>query len=283
MYRRIKIKTEYKGDIKELYTIEEMDFYTILIPRQIKDGTKHRIYNRIINALIYINPKINLIETLSFIYHLNEYATPKMNIKELFRYVTLVYTNIIETGEIKIKPRIKKIHFDMKKQLTTHQKQSIAAKANGILKTNKTIDKIQEAIMTLASMNETPTNKRISDISGLSLSTIKRNKFKEKSDPMKFNSDNIVINNVVLEEISEEEFFKEQDPNDDIEISYKNIYNISKEDKKLFLKTIKDLNEIREPDEKTMMELLPFEKEKSWFLYNKWMQSKCQNNLFNIK
>ena len=49
----------------------------------------------------------------------------------------------METGEIKIKPRIKKIHFDMNKKLTVKQKQSIAAKTNGALRTNKTIDIIQ--------------------------------------------------------------------------------------------------------------------------------------------
>lgn len=210
LYKRIKIRTEYKGDIKGLYTIEEMNSYTILIPRIIKDGSKRKLYSRIINALIYINDTITLQETLSYIYHINTHAMPAMNYYKMINYTTFIYNSIMTTGEIKIKPRIKKIHFDVNKKLTVKQKQSIAAKTNGALRTNKTIDIINDAIMTLAKMNEVPTNKRLCEITGFSLATIKRNKNKTKTDPMRFNEsyiDKEEEKDVLKPSITLDEFF----------------------------------------------------------------------------
>lgn len=212
LYKRIKIKTEYKGEIKDLYSIEEMSSYTILIPKIIKDGTKHRLYSRIVNALIYINDNITIEETISYIYHVNKHAMPAMNYNKMISYTAFIYSSIMETGEVKIKSRIKKIHFDMNTKLTVKQKQSIAAKANGVLRTNKTIDTIYEAIMTLAKMNEIPTNKRLCEMTGLSLATIKRNKNKIKTDPMKFNDTDIIDVEelkILKPSIMQDEFFNE--------------------------------------------------------------------------
>lgn len=212
LLKRINIRTQYNKEIKELYAIEEINSYCITIPKIIKDGMKHKLYHRLINALVYINPNITLQEMISYIYHVNNHAIKKMIQRELIRYTTLIYNHIMETGEVKIKPRIKKIHFKMEnKNLSVRDKQVISAKVNGILRTNNTIDKIQEAINLIYSMNEVPTNQRLVEITGLSLSTIKRNKNKEKNDPMKLNNFKIKNNDIVkYTTIDEDDFFRKE-------------------------------------------------------------------------
>jgi DNA-binding CsgD family transcriptional regulator len=97
----------------------------------------------------------------------------------------------------------------MEQKLTIKEKQIIAAKANGVLRTNSTIDKIQDAVELLLKNNEKITNKRIAEITGLSLATVKRNKLKEKTDPMSFNNYDTNSNTIenTLPTITEEDFW----------------------------------------------------------------------------
>jgi len=209
---QIKTQTQYEGQIDRLYNVDPQDSYRLLIPEVIKDGTKHKLYHRLVNGLIFINAGITLQQVISYIHWVNVRAIPGMKHHKMIEFVTYHYNNIISTGEIKLKTRKKKIHFKMtNKDLTTRDKQVIAAKANGIIRTNTSIDKIQEAIDILAKRNEVITNQKISDITGLSLATVKRNKIKDKKDPMEFN--NIKIESKETEtgfnpqEINPEEFW----------------------------------------------------------------------------
>ena len=189
---QIKTQTQYEGTIDKLYNIDPQDSYRLLIPEVIKDGTKHKLYHRLVNGLIFINPGITLQQVISYIHWVNVRAIPGMKHYKMIEFVTYHYNNIIQTGEIKLKTRKKKIHFKMtNKDLTIRDKQVIAAKANGIIRTNTSIDKIQEAIDILAKRNEVITNQKIADITGLSLATVKRNKIKDKKDPMEFNDTKI--------------------------------------------------------------------------------------------
>jgi hypothetical protein len=293
LFNRIKIRTEYTKDIKDLYAIEEVESYRILIPRFIKDGTKHKLYARIINALVYLNNNISLEDTIMYLLLVNKQANPPMNERELSRYTSHIYNNIITTGEVKIKPRIKKIHFDMKKELTVREKQSIAAKVNGTLRSNKTKDIIQEAIMTLASMNEIPTNKRICEITGLSLATVKRNKNKDKKDPLFYNGDTDLITNKKVEslEVIKEESFFDDKPNDKpksktIEYKYKGFIDtkieITIEDKDRFLTILNSLKiDNIEPSEQILLDINFMDKFKINYLYNIWRERNKYNGEIN--
>jgi hypothetical protein len=276
LLKQINIETLYTKEIEGTFTVDEMNYYRILIPERILDGTKHKIYARIINGLFYINPEITLQQLLSYIFYVNERATPKMDYYSLKKYTTYIYNRIIETGEVYIKPRIKKIHFNKMEKLTAKQRMSMGAKINGALKTNKTIQKIEEAKEYLLKRNEVITQKRIAEVTGLNLRTIKRNWNKEEINIQEIKPIVIEVKEPEFNIINEEDFFNKKETEI---INYKGfkdveIDKVSVEDKKLFISKINELKQMNlEPSEELIYDLNIFSKEKSWYLYNKWRQS----------
>lgn len=178
----IKIESEFNKEIQGDFTIEEMEYYKIIYPAIIKDGNKHRTYIRIINALYYLNPKITQQQILSYLFYINTSAEAKMSISKLKLLVARICDQIEQTGEIRIKTRIKKIHFNKNSFLTKSQKQSMAGKINGALKSNKTKKAIQQAITHLEINNIKPTRKNIAEKLGITQKTVQRNWKKELTD-----------------------------------------------------------------------------------------------------
>lgn len=208
LIKQIKIETLYTKEIDGEFIVEKMDYYKIFIPKIIKDGTKHKLYTRIINALYYINSSITRRQIYSYLYYINKISTPNMNIMELKRLVTYICENIEKTGEVRIKPKIKRLHFKKNSKLTKKQKLSMAAQLGAKLKNNKTLNLIQEARMECAKINEEPTQKRICQLTNLSIATIKRNWNKENLNDI---TDLKVYENEdrqIYEQISEEEFYE---------------------------------------------------------------------------
>lgn len=222
----IKIETLYTKEIDGKYVIEDMEYYKIILPKIIKDGNKHKLYIRIINALYYLNNKINRQQVYSYLHHYNNMASPKMNEIELKRLVNNMCNNIEKTKEIKIKPRIKKIHFNKNSNLTKKQKQSMGAQLGAKIRNNKTLELINEARLKCSEMNIEPTQKRISQLTGLSIATIKRNWKKEYNNLNELNiidDNNDKINErdykiSQLIETNEELFFKSDLTNENIKV-----------------------------------------------------------------
>lgn len=111
-----------------------------------------------------------------------------MMVYELEKLVKYIYKENIDKPkeELNIKTRTKKIFFSPDSFLTTSDKQSIGAKVSGILRSNKTKDRIIDSIIQLEKDNIKVTKENIHKISGLSIATIKRNWKKEKKDPNQF-------------------------------------------------------------------------------------------------
>lgn len=274
LYKQINIETLYTKEIDGDFTIEEMDYYKIILPKVIRDGTKHKLYIRIINALYYINGIINRNQIYSYLHHVNNRAYPKMNAIELQRLVNYVSNNIESTGEVLIKPRIKRLHFNNDSKLTKKQKQSMGGQLSAKLKTNKTLQLITEAKMKCAMENQIPTQKRIVEITGLSIATVKRNWNKNYVDlkDIKIKEETKSINNHT--EIDVNDFLNKSEI-----INYKGfksveIDKITPEDKKLFISLVNKLKSDNiEPSEDIIVSLNHWCKYKSWFLYDKWLKS----------
>lgn len=214
LFTQINIETVYTKEIDGYFNIDEMDYYRIVLPKIIKDGSKFKLYTRLINALFYINPNINNDQVYSYLFYVNSMATPKMDLYTLKRLVINISNNIRQTGEVKIKPRIKKIHFTKKVKIKKEIKQSMGAQINGVLRVNKTIDLITEAKLELIGKNIEPTQKRVMEATGLSIATIKRNWTKQKTEvkDIEFKQKNIEDKEVMEEinyDILMEDFFKE--------------------------------------------------------------------------
>jgi hypothetical protein len=105
-----------------------------------------------------------------------------MNIYKLKKLVNNICNNIIKTGEIKIKPRIKRLHFNKESKLTKNQKQSMGAQLGAKIKNNKTLELIEKARIECEKTNTSPTQVKIVEITGLSISTVKRNWNKQYND-----------------------------------------------------------------------------------------------------
>ena len=284
---QIKTKIEYNKPIIGDYIIDKFETYTIIIPKVIQDGQKHRIYTRIINALYYINDNITQEQIFSYLVEVNKRATIPWDLKYLFNYVRKIGTNIESTGECSLKTRTKIIQFNPNSNLTKKQKQIMAAKINGKLKTSKTIERIKEAILQCADNNEIPTQKRIASMLDIGIATIKRN-WKEATNN---STKEISIIDIPKEEIEMEPPFETLDegtflgdtpipptPKNSIIVKYnhKNLgkiieLEISKEEVKLFDSKVKELG-------KNICETLiidelrkQMEEYKIYFMWNKWL------------
>lgn len=179
LLKQIKIETLYTKEIDGDFVIEDMSYYRILIPKVIKDGTKHKLYIRVVNALHYINNDITPQQVYSYLAYINYSANPPMNLYKLQNLVNWLCNTIQKTGEIKIKPRVKKLHFNKDSKLTKKQKQDMGGQLGAKIRNNKTLKLIEEARMECTKRNETPTQKRIVELTGLGIATVKRNWNKE--------------------------------------------------------------------------------------------------------
>lgn len=170
----IKTESEYKGKIAGVFVIEDIEYYKILYPKVIKDGNKHKTYIRIINALHYLNNDITHQQVFSYLYYVNNLASPKMDIWILRKLVTNFCNQIKRDGILKIKLRIKSIHFNPDLNLSIREKQSLGATINAARRKNKTIESICTMRKLLQERGLAPSQKAVAAELGLSLSTIKK-------------------------------------------------------------------------------------------------------------
>lgn len=221
LLKEINIETLYTKDIDGDFIIEDMDYYKIILPKIIKDGTKHKLYIRIINALYYINSSsITPQQVLSYLFHINNITSHKMNEYRLKSLVLHICNNIETTGEIKIKPRVKRIHFNKESKLTKKQKQNMGAQLSANLKVNKTLEKIEIARIECQKQNISPTQKKICEMTGLGIATIKRNWNKEYKNINDIQINNDELNNEIemirdikiSQVIEEDEFWQNWEP-----------------------------------------------------------------------
>lgn len=173
--KMIKTESEFTGKIEGDFTIQEIEFYRICYPKIIKDGTKHRTYTRIIHALYFLNEDITKHQVFSYVFYINSTAEAKMSKLKLKSFVANICNKIEETGEILIKTRIKKIHFNENSELTKREKQGMAAKITGAHRSNKTKESIQHTIAYFEANNIKVTKKRIAQELKIDVKTVQRN------------------------------------------------------------------------------------------------------------
>ena len=173
LVKQIRLQTTYDKTIEGKYIIEDMDYYNVYTPKNIPDGSKHKTYIAIINNLYALNSNITRQQVYSYIFHINNLQMKKMASKQLNSIVKWLCDEIESTGEIRIKPRIKRIHFN--ENITKKEKQSMGAKLTATQKTNATIKKIEDAREELTKKNIPPTQKLVCEITNLSIATVKRN------------------------------------------------------------------------------------------------------------
>lgn len=175
LLKTIKLEIKYEKEIIGDWVIDNYETYFIRYPKKIIDGKKHSTYIRIVNALYYINININRHQIYSYIYWINQSQETRMDITHLKRFIYNICNKIEETGIINLKTKNRTMAFNRESKLGPREKISISNKIKGYIKSNKTIKTIQDAILRLSEDNLSPTQKNVSELTKIPLSTVKKN------------------------------------------------------------------------------------------------------------
>ena len=153
--------------------IDTIPWTDIKIPRVIKDGSKRRIYTRLIHSLFHLNPNVESRWVLGYIYNVNRNcADPKMSYRDLLSLFNLQYRYIKSDHYEYQNYRYKTIHISPNAKLTSSQKSIIANKVNGCIRKNKTKSVIAAAINQLSNEEQDYSVSSISKMTGVSRKTV---------------------------------------------------------------------------------------------------------------
>ncbi len=182
LFEKLNIKTPVAVD-NQFVDFKPIDYTKVFIPKLIKDGTKHKVYTSIIHNLVHLNPDIENQEVLRFLGYINNnYAKPRMENKELSRLTHLVINGIKNNGSNFHTSKTKYVHFNDKCDLEKEVKVKVSNGINGAFRRYKTINRIYEAREKLHQIGEKVTQKEVSRLSGLSLSTVQKHFKDERID-----------------------------------------------------------------------------------------------------
>lgn len=143
----------------------------------VKDGKKTITYVNLIHRLCFLNPSVDPSYIFNYIRFVNDRNTfyPKMDYQRMKRLFSYTYKSIIDDPDYVFKgSKTKRINFQKGFPFSRGQKVKISGVLNGILKKNRSIQTIIETKLQLTEMGEKITQKKIEEVSGLSLGTIKR-------------------------------------------------------------------------------------------------------------
>ena len=165
--------TRTKYNNKKDIDIETIPWTDIKIPRVIRDGSKRRIYTRLIHSLFHLNPEVEPKYVLGYIYNVNRNcADPKMSYRDLLSLFNMQY-GYIKSDHYKYQNfRYKTIHISPDAKLTSSQKSIIANKINGCIRQNKTKSVIAAAINQLINDEKDYSVSSISKMTGVSRKTV---------------------------------------------------------------------------------------------------------------
>ena len=172
---RLITKTPVEVD-NPIVDIKPVPFVDIKFPQIIVDSTKHQLFTGMIHALVYLNPDLPVAYIFNYIKFINyQFGKPPMEFKkliDLFRFQISVITK--EPGYVFTGLRTKWVHFHPDCGLSGEEKKHIASRINGQIKRMNRIQRIEDARIELLSNNEKVTQKTISQLTGISLPTVKR-------------------------------------------------------------------------------------------------------------
>jgi len=171
--KEVKFETQVEVE-NPIVDFKPIDYTKIFVPEVIVDGTKHKLYARIIHTLNFLNPEIDKDYILSYLFFINSnFAKPRMDSKELSRMFHSVYNGITNGDSRYVKTQIKNVHFNSTCGLSKNQKTKIANYINGAYRRSITIDKIQVAIQTIIQMGRKVTQEEVASISNLNVKTVR--------------------------------------------------------------------------------------------------------------
>jgi hypothetical protein len=187
--------------IDEDFCISPTPILSIRFPRVIRDGSKRKVYRKIIHDVMTLNPDFTISHVYLFINQVNEnYAKPKMDSTLLRKVVESQFEHIKgqPNYQNKSKKTLRSLHYKNRGDIPTKKKRELANRVRGLMERYSTYKRIGYAINYLLDEHYTCTNKQISELSGVSISTVKRNlKLKEEDFEREFKEFNKEIMEVL--------------------------------------------------------------------------------------
>jgi len=178
--KKIRLRTQVEVE-HPVVDFNPIPFVEISYPSKIKDGKKHKIYTLLIHRLVHLNPFLPPNYIFSYINYLNDTVAedPKMSYSEL-KFVFSTNYQIIQSENYLFKnDNIKQFHFNL---LFKGNKSKIINEINGKIRTNKTIEKIQDAKDIIIKQGRKPTQKEVARLIGKSMKTVQTHYHSQKLD-----------------------------------------------------------------------------------------------------
>lgn len=172
----IRLNLETQVDVvNPVLDFKEIEYVEVRFQYLIKKGYKHKTFIAMIHKLVYLNPDADRHLILSYLYHVNNDYTgnDKLTLKELIRLFDMVYNGIKQTNNSRIKPVLKRIHYN-KDCPVKFNKRKVSGKIRGAVQENTTKLKIQGFVKQMENLGMKITISSISKFSGIHRATIKK-------------------------------------------------------------------------------------------------------------
>jgi hypothetical protein len=177
----LETPVHFDGD----YLISPTPIVSIQFPKVIYDGSKRGVFRKVIHNLMTLNPDFTISHVYLFLNHINEnFAKPKMEVVSLKNLVESQFDFIREhpNYQNKSKKTLRSIHYKNRGNISTKKKRELSNRFRGLMERYSTYKRIGYAINYLLDEHYTYTNKQISELIGVSISTVKRNLKLKKED-----------------------------------------------------------------------------------------------------
>jgi len=160
----------------EIVDLKEVDYISMYIPRNIKQGKRHSTFYRMIHSLFYLNPSIEIDYIYSYMWLINNcFTTPPLDKDELHRHFNSVVDQIHRTQIVYINPEKRRIHWNRNFQFNQSiNKGTLANKLVGLYRSYKNQLYVYNAIEKISEEGMKITNNRIKEITGKDVKTIRK-------------------------------------------------------------------------------------------------------------
>jgi len=162
------------GGLDYVIIEEGIPFRSAYLPKQIKDGDRHKWLCSHIITLIFNNPDISFKRLLNELLGENSlHCCPPMDTSKVIS-LTKWFFEKHSQGCLFIKAKHKKIWFNPSNTFTRKEKRIIVGKEVGALRRKNTLNRIQKAYDELKVNHKRVTQKMVKELSEVSLRTIKK-------------------------------------------------------------------------------------------------------------
>lgn len=152
---------------------EGKDYRSNYLPKEIKDGHRHKWMVGYTVSILFNNPTISKQKLNSNVLYSNKiHCSHPLPVSEI-NSITKWYYDKHTKGILDYHPKIKKIWFDPNSDLSRLEKRKIVGTVSGKLKRKRTLNKLISVYSELSLISEHVTQKMVANSSKLSIGTVK--------------------------------------------------------------------------------------------------------------